>query len=100
MFIELCDPVKELKRRGVDVDLKTSTAAQIARKKLLSTIVTMEKDYLDQFLAVKDMIADFKSQKRRERDEKKRKKTELMDAIQHEAARFEAVRGAEKRLGE
>jgi leucine-rich repeat protein SHOC2 len=96
-WTKLADLEKEITSRGLKYD-GSALAKNRLRDRLYRVITDQENSYLENLKNINDIVERIKHDRREKKDERKREKQSQKDALMHEAAKFQALRGQEKRL--
>lgn len=96
-WLKIADLPREMAKRGLQSE-RGLFAESRDRDRLLRTLLQTDQLYLDAVQKVNAFVLDLKADQRRRRDENRREKEARKERLQHEANRFLAQRGLEKRL--
>eukprot|EP01039_Chlorochromonas_danica_P010842 gene10842-12052_t len=96
-WLKIADVPREMAKRGLQSE-RGLFAESRDRDRLLRTLLQTDQIYLDAVQKVNAFVLDLKADQRRRRDESRREKEARKERLQHEANRFLAQRGLEKRL--
>lgn len=96
-WLKLADLEEEMQVRGLKPE-KGMLGAPRNRERLIRAINETEESYFANLAIVSEVIEKVKSDRRQKQDEAKRAANAVKERLMHEAQRFIAIRGQEKRL--
>merc|ERR1711871_327039 len=96
-WLMICDHAKELKKRGL-IPQQGTFATGKNRERLARYQADKEEAYETNLRTINGIVDAIKSEHRKKQDEKKAERAAFLDHLLHEADKFKAIRGQEKRL--
>jgi Leucine-rich repeat (LRR) protein len=96
-WLKIADLKKEFVSRKLKYDPSSLAQARL-RDRMYRIITDQEESYMANLAKINDVVEDVKQHRRHKKDEKKREKAGAKEALLHAAAKFQALRGQEKRL--
>ena len=96
-WLRVADLKQEFMKRKLKFDPSPLAQARL-RDRMYRIITDQEEAYMANLAKINDVVEEVKKQRRHKKDEKKREKAAAKEALEHENAKFTALRGQEKRL--
>lgn len=96
-WLKIADLKAEFLKRKLKYDPSPLAQARL-RDRMYRIITDQEDSYMENLAKINDVVEEVKKHRRHKKDEKKREKAATKEAMQHEAAKFTALRSQEKRL--
>ena len=96
-WLKVADLQHEFTKRKLKYDPSPLAQARL-RDRMYRIITDQEDSYMANLAKINELVEDVKKDRRHKKDEKKREKAGVKEALLHEAAKFTALRGQEKRL--